>query len=72
MTEASGRTFRRAGLLFEAVSMLLMLATHRGQVPFWKQSGLDPNVILPIVFGVGVLLWFTGTLAIRKARRQND
>ncbi len=52
--------------------MLLMLATHRGQVPFWKQSGLDPNVILPIVFGVGVLLWFTGTLAIRKARRQND
>ena len=52
--------------------MLGMLATHRGQVPFWKEYGLDPNIILPMVFGVGVLLWLTGTLAIRRARKQNN
>ena len=72
MSEAAGQLFRRVGLLFEVASMLIMLATHRGNIPFWNQTGLDPNVVLPMTFFVGVLLWTTGTIAIRRARRETE
>ena len=72
MTEARGRTFRRAGLLFEAASMLVMLGTQRGQVTFWQTYGLNPNIVLPLCFGIGILLWIVGTLAIYKDRTQGN
>ncbi len=48
--------------------MLTMLITNRGNASFWKQTGLNPNVVLPLMFGTGVLLWLTGTLILRGAR----
>jgi len=70
MTEAGGQFFRRVGLVLEVASMLLMLATHRGNVSLWERTGLDPNIVLPVLFGVGVLVWMTGTLALRKKRKE--
>ena len=52
--------------------MLLMLGTQRGQVTFWQTYSLNPNIVLPLCFGIGILLWITGTLAIYKDRTQGN
>jgi hypothetical protein len=64
----TGQSLRRLGLTFEALAMLAMLSTLRGQVDLWEKWGLAPNVVLPIVFVVGIGLWSSGIIIIRKER----
>ena len=70
MRHPSGQAFRRLGLTIEAVAMLAMLGTHRGQIEFWERINVNPNVALPIIFAIGIGLWIRGTLLIRKERME--
>lgn len=66
--QSNGQSLRRLGLAIEAVAMLAMLGTHRGQLGFWDQINVNPNVALPIVFAIGIGLWIRGTLLLRNDR----
>lgn len=69
MGSLSGQTLRRAGILIEGVSMLGILSARRGNDAIWQQTGLDPNIALPVAFGIGFAVWIAGTVRIRQERQ---
>jgi hypothetical protein len=68
----NAQALRRLGLALEAVAMLAMIGTNRGQIDFWDRIGIDAGKALPVVFAIGFALWITGTLTVRKLKRQAD
>ena len=71
-TLALGQALRRLGLIVEAASVVGVLAVRRGDVDFWQKANLDPGVVLPSAFVLGLVLWAAGTETIRRARRRAD
>lgn len=73
MTAATGQIFRFLGLFLEAVGVIGVLAARRGQLDSWKAKGVDPNLVLPLVFIAGFAIWVVGTWTIRRQRlRERD
>ncbi|MFO0909376.1 MAG: hypothetical protein U0794_13665 [Isosphaeraceae bacterium] len=73
MPHRGGQTFRRMGLLIEAVCMLGLISVARGNNEGWRRSGLDPSIILTAGLAVGFMLWAFGTfLNLQERRRLNS
>jgi transcriptional regulator of nitric oxide reductase len=66
----TGQILRRAGHLVEAAALLGILMVSRGKVEFWERNRIDPSIALPSVFILCAILWFAGTVMMRKARRE--
>ena len=72
MSRGTGQMLRLGGMVIEAVSVFLLLGVRRGDVGLWKQTGLDPSVVLPAAFLVGLATWVTGTLALSRHRKRQE
>lgn len=72
MTAGTGQFLRRLGLLIEAASAFAMVSSGRDQSGFWSRLRMDPNVALPVLFGLGVVCWVVGTVTIRAARKNEE
>ncbi len=68
----TGRSLKTLGHVIEAVAMLAMLGTLRSRVEFWDRAGLNPNVVLPCIFGIGIACWIAGTLILRMERAKEE
>jgi hypothetical protein len=66
----AGQLLRHLGRAIEVVCLLALLAVYRGQWEFWKKHGIDPSITLTLCFGLGIIIWATGTYLMVRAKKQ--
>jgi hypothetical protein len=68
MTPAQGQTVRRVGMLIQVLSLYGLFSLGKGKFDLWRNSDLDPSIVLTAGFGTGFCLWLAGTVAIHWER----